>query len=441
MLIQLNRLSFPVFLFLVNSISVNVFATEKAPLPEPLTFQQAIDYFETQSNFLKNKQLAKINIARSNTLSTQSTNDFNVEIKGYLRKVGVSDVGNPELDNDSKISLFIKKPIYNFGVSADKESIAASQEAIQKQTSAIEYSKQKTSLVEAYYSVLRADNEYLTHNEAMSLGFVRFNRRQQYQEFGITSDLEILEAQTNYELIRQKRYLSEKKQRSSRQLLAEILGSGQFIPDLLEVPKYDRSKKIIDDVDAIIDLAIKYDPVIKQKHLIIFQNKQKVQLSSREFRPSLDAELEVSNYERDSGFRDDWRASLYFNIPLYQGSKIKIEEGKARAELMLANADLDEALSEQRLKILKLWQFIQQKTVELEGAIIQQEYRDLYLDKSRADYELEFESDLGDAMVEFSKSRQLRYDIQFDLEIAWFKLAQILGENKLSLIIKPKQNS
>ena len=53
------------------------------------------------------------------------------------------------------------------------------------------------------------------------------------------------------------------------------------------------------------------------------------------------------------------------------------------------------------------------------------------LDRSRAEYELEFNTDLGDSMVQFSDSRMKAYQARFALEMAWLKLQQLLGQEFL----------
>jgi len=53
----------------------------------------------------------------------------------------------------------------------------------------------------------------------------------------------------------------------------------------------------------------------------------------------------------------------------------------------------------------------------------------MYLDKSRAEYELEFSTDLGDAMVQFSDSRMKVFQVYFEIEMAWLKLTKLLGES------------
>ena len=56
-----------------------------------------------------------------------------------------------------------------------------------------------------------------------------------------------------------------------------------------------------------------------------------------------------------------------------------------------------------------------------------QEYRDLYLDLRRAQYELEVASDLGDAMVSMSALRYRVMRAEFATALAWARIDALLG--------------
>ena len=58
-----------------------------------------------------------------------------------------------------------------------------------------------------------------------------------------------------------------------------------------------------------------------------------------------------------------------------------------------------------------------------------QDYRDLYLDRSRARYELDLQTDLGDAMVRFSDARLQAARVKYQLELAWEQLDAITGRS------------
>ncbi len=404
-------------------------------LPEPLSFKDALLFADKEYHHSFLLAQSAIAAVKANSAVYDSTNDLQINLKGYLRKVGVSEFGNESEDNDSKISLIVKKNVYDFGLSSNQDKLAD----LLLKVKLIEFEWQKeqylNQVVKAYFNVLKSDNDYLSHNENMAIAFIRFNRARENMEFGLSSDLDILKVQSQYEKVRQQRFISEAQQRYSRQALAELLGSTS-IPDQLETPIINTQRQLLDDVDLLVDLAIKNSKEMKLQQAKLNAAKQSVKVASFKQSATIDAEFELSDYQRNSAFRDEWRASLNFNFPLYSGRKNESSIMFAQAQLNSEFSALLKLQSTQRLQVLELWQRIKQKTLELEGAKIKQEYRDFYLEQSRADYELEYKSDLGDAMVQYSRSRAERYRVEFDLESAWRELTTLVGLNNTMKIQK-----
>ena len=117
---------------------------------------------------------------------------------------------------------------------------------------------------------------------------------------------------------------------------------------------------------------------------------------------------------------------MYIEIPLYRGS--------SAATLNLASAHYQRSLAQQqqlqshlRIEVLRLWQQLQQLQLEIQGRAIEQDYRDRYLDRSRAEYELEFKTDLGDSMVLYSRSNSNRLRALYAFELAYQRLAALVG--------------
>ena len=80
-----------------------------------------------------------------------------------------------------------------------------------------------------------------------------------------------------------------------------------------------------------------------------------------------------------------------------------------------------------RIEVLRLWQELQQLQLEIRGRAIEQDYRDRYLDRSRAEYELEFKTDLGDSMVLYSRSNRERLRALYAFEHAYQRLTALVG--------------
>ena len=416
----------PLYLVILLAVTYPSLMQAQSKLPEPLTLKSALqaagnpEHFEIV--FLDQK------ISEINDLIAVENADFgvSVDLKGRLRRVGPSDAGDPDETGDSAASLLVTKPLYNFGQTDLRlESLALEQQVLllEKQQ-LIEQRRQK--IMENYFAVLNADNNFISENEDLAIGFIRFDRARENLELGLASEIDVLRLQSEYELIRQRRYQAENQQRLSRMILAESMGYPQELPNTLQAPEIDLGKPLNDDFDVLVDGALKSSTVAR-----LLEGRRRVaqsviQQASSVDGPRLDFELELSSYERESSTRDDWRATVYFDLPLYSGSNSS-QVSLAQTRYQKTLAELAQLRSRLRLQILELWQAVQQNRLIAQGREITQNYRDLYLDRSRTEYELEFRSDLGDAMVQFSRARTERLKALYAFELAYQRLQSLVG--------------
>ncbi len=417
-------------LLLVTTLQpVYVFATES--LPQPLTLKDALRYADKTDQYQLQLAEESLNTALGEAGQTDAANDLTVSLSGHLRKVGVSELGDPDKDNDSKVSLYVRKPLYDFGKSSGADQLAQLKVELKQLERDYLVEQRELSITQKYFDVLNSDNDFLRHNENMAIGFIRYDKARERQELGLVSELEVLQQQSDYEAIRQNLYQSENMQRLTRVMLAEELGFPGQPPSELSVPDLNSSTEIIDDVEAMVEQAFKHSLLMKIRYKELAIAIQKMNTAADTIGPRLDAELEVSDYAREGSTRDDWRASIYFEVPLYSGNREQSLVNISNSQHRLALAELQKARSEIRIRVLKLWQEIKQSSIRLAGEIVNQDYRDMYLDKSRAEYELEFKTNLGDAMVQFSTSRMKGYQARFALEMAWRKLEKLVGKEFL----------
>jgi len=422
--------------FFLSVFPVLGIAAEQGALPQPLTLDLALQYVEDSGHFQVQSVNENLQQALAETEQARSNNDFRVNLSGRLSKVGVSELGDPEEDNDSVVSLFVRKPLYDFGKTSTRDQLAILNVELRQLEKEYLLEQRSLSIAQKYFDVLHADNEYLRHNEDLAIGYIRYDRARENRELGLSSELEVMESQAAYEVIRQNRANSENLQRYTRYLLAEELGFPDSPPSELTMPELVADRKIGDDVNALAERAFRRSLLVKIQHKKVEIARQQIEMSRHITGPTLDAELEFSEYARDGSTRDDWRASVFFDIPLYAGSTEKSAVSIASARHRRELAEYNRVRSEMRLKVLQLWQAIRQSELRLSGSLVNQEFRDMTLDRSRAEYELEFKTDLGDSMVQFSESRMQTYQARFELEMAWRRLQALVGteisENKNS---------
>ena len=409
-------------------------------LPEPLTLEAALKYADNTDHFQVHLSDESIRESIAAAEQIESINGVKVNLSGQIRQVGIPSTSNTTEENDSALHLFVRKPLYDFGKSSRRESLAELNVELKQLERQYLIEQRELSITQKYFDVLNADNDFIRQNEDLSIWFIRMDRTRERKELGLASDLDLLESQAVYEVVRQTRYNSEHLQRLTRTLLAEELGFPNSPPNNMSTPELRSDTKITDDVEALIQRAYQHSlkMAIQQKQLTI--SKKALEIAEDVSGPKIDAELQVSDYARPSIYRDDWRASIYFDVPLYDGSAEKSAKKQALAKYQQSLSELQKVRSDIRLTVLQLWQSILQSSLRLSGNIINQDYRDMYLDRSRAEYELEFQTDLGDAMVQYSDSRKQMYQSRYDLELAWRKLEKLVGRDYLDQLKTSKVN-
>lgn len=88
--------------------------------------------------------------------------------------------------------------------------------------------------------------------------------------------------------------------------------------------------------------------------------------------------------------------------------------------------------------VLETWQRLDELRVQWERTRKDSEFRELYLDRSRAMYELEWKTDLGDSMVKVSDTRYRLAQVNYEAAIARAKLDALLGKDVFP--VKEKQS-
>lgn len=437
----LRRLIKPLVLICFIASWGSAFSQQSLLPPEPLTLEAALSFADNSDQYQLQNAHEKLQQALANAAQNESVNDVTVNLSGRLRKVGVSELGDEEEDDDSKVSLFVRKPLYDFGKSDGYEDLGSLTVELRRLEKDHVIEQRQLAIAEKYFDVLNADNEYLRNNEEMAIGFIQFDRARENKELGLASEIEVMQKQVAYEVIRQNRYHSENSQRLTRTILAEAMGFPDNPPSEVAVPELSTRVKITDDVDLLVNQAFKNSLKVKIQQQKLNIAKQGIKVARHTSGAKLDAELEVSDYAREGSTRDDWRASIYFDFPLYAGSKEQSAIKSANAKYRQVLSEMQQLQSEVRLEVLQLWQSIQQNSLRLTGELINQDYRDMYLDKSRAEYELEFKTDLGDSMVQFSESRKNTYRVRFALEMAWLRLEKLVGKEFLQSLHTDGENN
>ena len=408
-----------------------VLAQQTPNIPEPLTLQYALSRADLMDSPEMMSFSAQQQIALAEQELAYAQEGLYVYINGRLRYVEPSRIVPASETNDSKLSLDISKRLFDFGqtrsfINASKANLASVNVLYSDFLS-----QRKVTILQAYFNVLLADIIYSRSMEAMSVVYVRLDKLRSEFELGKISDIELLKAENDYRSVRREQIQAQSDQRLTRHRLAQLITPGH-LPDQLEAPDLKQLsalsiKRELQNIKQLTAQALEQNP-----RLLAIEQKQKsahlkLEGYQAEKYPVIDARLQAADYARELGTSDKYRAGIEVSIPLYQAgqenAKIKRTTGELiqlESERLLMQQDIEQT-------ILELWLKISDLKRQFNDSDFTITYRDLYLDRSRALYELEVTSDLGDAMVKLSDAQLYKTQTVFELAIAWAKLDALLG--------------
>jgi outer membrane protein TolC len=422
------RVIYPCLLFFSLFATPWLAWAQDAPWPEPLTLEFALGLAVADHPQLQ-MAAAEIDRARAEQSRADADNGLAATLSARLRWIDPPAVAIDQSQDDHQISLLLNKPLYDFGRTTARE--AATQAAVNgselNYRDAIE--RHRIAIMAAFFDVLLADQAYARDTEEMSMTYVRFDRAQQRNELGQLSDIEMLEKRSEFQASRVRQARSQSLQRTTRARLANLLNHPEHLPSDLVQPQLDLAeRKLPEEVDTWYGRMEQANPVL----LALKAQQESVQaqlnLARATDNPLLTGQVEVADYSRISGSNDKWRAGVTLDVPLFDGGRSGSLQAERRAELRKVQASLEQQRRDLRQRLLEVWTELQTLQVSKQRLDIEQQYRDLYLDRSRALYELEVATDLGDSMVRMSALRYRIMQMRFSTALAWARVDALLGQ-------------
>ena len=291
----------------------------------------------------------------------------------------------------------------------------------------------RLEILRTYFDVLLADLEYAHQNEAMAIAFVTADRARERNALGQVSDIDLLESESTYQRVRRARFAAAARQRATRARLANALNRPGELSSRLVTPSLAVLGRVTPDHAELEKEAIENNASIKAARLAMEAARRSVAEARADDRPMLSAELGIGAGSRPGSSNDTLRAGVVLEVPLSSGGRLQAEVARREAELTAANARLLKAELEVRQALLDSWLALDILAAERAAAKAHADFRDLYLDRSRALYEHEVRADLGDAMVQTSESilRSARAD--FELALAWARIHGLAGRDAHTL--------
>jgi outer membrane protein TolC len=223
-------------------------------------------------------------------------------------------------------------------------------------------------------------------------------------------------------------------QRVARAQLAEVINRpGELSPDLV-TPSVDMKSLQLPDPDALIKHAMQSNIKLRAQAMRVAAAQEAMEAARKQTRPSLAAEVEVSQYSRDQPSNDDWRASLNLKIPLFENALVKSDVADKRALWLQQRAVLFQIESDVRKYIYDTWMLLNNMAIKAGELDVAAQAAERVMDRRRGEYELELRTDLGDALVNTSRVRYEQSKNHFDMIVAAMRLAMLTGLAPRSVI-------
>lgn len=395
--------------------------------PDVLSLEFALSRLSLEHPDLQLANAALAN-ARARQLLAESRYGLEASLEGRLRWIEPSTLAADQSSDDHRLGLFASKPLYDFGRSS------AFAEAASNAVSGEEYllreavNQHRLRTMSAYFDVLLADLGKARDEEAMSGAFIRADRAEDRNKLGQLSDIDLFEARSEYQRVRENWYRSRDAQRTTRARLAEVLDRPGQLPAELAAPLLpDNAREVPAEIDAWLAEAEQGNPLLAGLRMQLASAEQNHKAAQAHDNPLLLGEAELAEYSRDTGSTDAWRAGLRLKVPLVSGARARAQRAQSHSELIRAGARLEQARRSIQQALLEQWAALRTLKVSQERASALVDYRNLYLDRSRALYELEVKSDLGNAMTLTSGARLESARVEYALALAWAQVDALLG--------------
>ena len=416
-------------LFIAHILTVNA---EPAPLPQPLTLEQALNYAGDKNS----PELAAIDsqkmVLNADDDSLLASSATQLLLNGQLQWAEPLATPGTWVDNH-KASLLLRKNLYDFGrVEGNRAANRISLNALQSERLAAHWQRREL-IMNSFFNVLLADRVADRNDEEMAGAFIRFDRITQRQKLGQASDLEVMERESFYQSVFLKRNRGIAQQRLTRSQLAIALNRVGDLPEELAPPQLPATDLEIPEYEEILKKALAGNSALEAISQKIAAARQQISATSKGTLPSINGEIELADTTRPTGTSDRWRVGLKFSMPLYDGGSNNAQIARIRAtiyQLQAERAGLSAAIEQ---SILSEWLELKSLRQQANAVLVDLDYRELYLDNSRAEYEHEFKTDLGNAMVKISEAQLEIERNRYQQALVWERLDALTNAGMTTL--------
>lgn len=418
------KIIFP-YLFIMASC----FAAEKPlrTIPEPLKLSDALLFSQEAHPSLST---ANFNVQSAINFKNQaeSQNDTKAFLEGRLRYIEPSAIADNQSNDDHRAGIIVSKTLYDFGLSnaniRSAELGVKTQELNRKRI----ILERRFEIMKKFFDVILADMNFYRYNEEMATAFIGLDRIRDRLELGQASDIDVMKQDVEYNRVRYLRIKSQNEQRATRAKLAVAMGRPGELATTVSKPVLEKITKKLPEVEILQQRALKNNYQLQALHTHLLSARSNVELARKSDNPTLSLEAGSYAYSRDTKSHDELQVGLVLRVPIFGGNKSDVAIAKALNKVHLIEADIALVKTKIASSILSQWLEFD----SLKGKLLQMkaltDYREIYLDRSRALYEMEVKTDLGDAMVRVSEAEREYLQTQYQMMLAIAKLELDVGQ-------------
>lgn len=392
-----------------------------------LTLEQALLAADSPHPDLQIAQ-AERELALADQSATGARRDLSVSLEGRFQQAQ-SSLPDAKFSADNSVRLLARKNLYDFGRSSSAEG-AASAVLDARDLQLIDVRDQRRlDIMARFFDVLLTDMQYVSDNEYMTVWYFTFDRARERFEQKLVSRVEVAELEARFQDLRVKRNETQNRQRLTRALLADAMNQpGKLMSELAD-PALDTNNRTLPDYEELIKL-VEQNPKLKANQQLLEASRQRLEAVRADKNPSLDLELEANDYpNRKLSGRDELRAGVVLSWPLYQGNRVSSQLAREQAQFQKLQAETEKYRRGLMSAVLAAWIDVEQlQKTERNAAKVQVDYRDLALERSRALYEMELRTTLGETMATTADAKLRQRSVEYKLALALAKLEALLGQ-------------
>lgn len=401
--------------------------THTSTLPEPLTLEYALSQVNLTHPSLRQVE-ASIKSAEADRELADARTGFKSRVIARLRYFEPSSVLEDQSHDDHRLGIVVDKTLYDFGRTGSLVDDANSRIESERLRYQETLHLRRIKIMRVYFDVLLADLQFYRYNEEMAVEYINYDKLKNRQELGQVSDLEVVEAESKYRKIRKLRANSQGLQRITRSRLAYAIGHAGDLPATVARPtNLPHLQRQLPEVEILQQKAMEANPVLRALRSEAMAAKSRIEAAEAESMPLLIGSAEANAYSRVRARNDAWRLNLILTVPITTGGSVDAATAKERAGLYRITAELADQEEAIKQQVLELWLKLESLRLQREELMTQSDFRELSLDRSRALYEMEVKTDLGDAMVKVTETEREVMATEFDIILAWEQLDALTG--------------